>query len=428
MKERFNDKRVIVIDRGGMFCSWAHRLAREFGEVYYHNPSWKSLSPRSNELLIGHGFDDITMVKHLWKVVHKMDLVVFPFIFDGDLQEELERQGKRVWGSRMGDEIEVYRPEAKQEMEKLGMAVGKYEIVTGISNLRAYIKQHPNVHVKISLTRGDGETFHAKSYEEILPRLREIEHELDDASEEMQFTVEKPITPALEIGYDGWYCNGFPSFAVNGIECKDESYIGAFLPYESLDDHVLDVNAKLEPLLRQYGYRGFMSTEIRVGEDEKPCMIDFTARAASPAGEAMQEMITNWAPIMWHGSRGILVRPEAEKKYSAQAVIHCEHADEGWAKVKIHDDEARRWIKLFFHSHSNGMERVAPQHAKFNEIGWVVGLGDTVKEAIKNCEDHAAEISGYKLDVRTKALQDAVEEIEKGIELGIRFSDEPIKA
>jgi hypothetical protein len=428
VKERFNDKRVCVVDRGGIFCSWTHRLAREFGEVYYHNLSWKSLSPRSNELLIGHGFDDVTMVRDLWKVVHKMDLLVFPFIFDGDLQEELQRQGKRVWGARRGDEIEIFRPEAKQEMKRLGMPVGDYAVVTGITELRKYLKKHPNVHVKISLTRGDGETFHSPSYDEIIPRLRELEHELDEAAEVIQFVVEKPIQPALEIGYDGWFCDGFPSFAVNGVECKDNSYLGSFLPYDKLDEHVRDVNSYLEPLLQQYGYRGFMSTEIRVGEDEQPYMIDFTARSASPAGESMQEMISNWAPIMWHGAEGVLVRPEAEKKYSAQAVIHSEHADEGWQAVRIADDAVRRWVKLFFHCRINGMDYVMPQHAKFNEIGWVVGLGDTVKEAIKDCEDHAAQVSGYKLEVRTKALQDCVQEIEKGEELGVRFSDEEIDA
>jgi hypothetical protein len=333
-----------------------------------------------------------------------------------------------VWGARRGDEIEVYRPEAKLEMEKLGMPVGDYTVVTGMTNLRKYLQNHPNVHVKISLTRGDGETFHSPSYDEVLPRLREMEHELDEASELIQFLIEKPIEPALEIGFDGYFCDGFPAFAVNGVECKDESYLGVFLPYDELDEHVRDVNAWLEPLLKSYGYRGFMSTEIRTGEDEKPYMIDFTARSASPAGEAMQEMITNWAPIMWYGAEGKLVIPEAEKKYSAQAVIHSEHADEGWQAVRIADDSVRRWIKLFFHTVVNGMDYVMPQHAKFNEIGWCVGIGDTLKEAIKACEDHAEQISGYKLEIRTKSLQDAVEEIEKGEELGVHFSDEEIEA
>lgn len=411
-----------------MFCSWALRLAREFGEVYYHNPSWKQMSPSSNQLLIGHGFDEITMVKNLWDVVHKMDLIVFPYIYDGDLQNELVRQGKRVWGGRKGEELEIYRPEAKLEMERLGMPVGDYDVVTGLESLRDYLRKHKNVHVKISLTRADTETFHSPSYDEILPKLDEIKHFSGAAAEAMQFIVEKPIEPALEIGYDGFCIDGsFPKHAINGVEVKDNSYLGVILPYEDLDDHVWDVNEWLAPALKAYQYRGLFSTEVRVGPDEKPYLIDVTCRSGSPPGESMQELIENWAEIMWYGAEGIMVDPEPEDKYSAQAVIYSDHADEAWQAVTI-PDEMRRWVKLFFHCRLHDTDYVIPQAAKFSEIGWVVGTGPTVKDAIKACEDHAEQISGYKLEVRTKSLQDAIGEIEKGEELGVHFSDEEINA
>lgn len=423
------DKSVLVCDKG-LFVSWGLRLAREFGEVFYHNTAWKQMSPRSNELLIGHGFDEITMVKNLWDIVSHVDLIFFPYIYDGDLQMELIRQGKRVWGCRRGDDLELYRPEAKEEMKRLGMPVSDYTVVTGISRLRQYIQKHPNVHIKISLTRGDGETLHAPTYDEVKDRFREMEHDLGDASEFVDFLVEKPIHPALEIGYDGFCINGeFPSHAINGVEVKDEGYLGVFLPYEALDDHVRLVNDRLKPYLKACGYSGLMSTEIRVGPDEQPYLIDFTARSGSPPGESMQEAIQNWGEIAWFGAEGVVVDPENDKdeKYCAQAVVYSDHADEGWRAVRM-PEELRRWVKLFFHCRLGGMDYVIPQHAKFSEIGWVVGLGATVKEAIKNCQDHAAQISGYKLHVKTKALQDAVEEIEKGEKLGVSFSDEPIKA
>lgn len=429
----FRDKRVLVYDMG-MFLSWGFRLAREFGEVYYHNPSWKQMSPSSNQLLIGHGFDEITMVKNFWDIVPQIDLFVFPYIYDGDLQNELVRQGKRVWGGRKGEELEIYRPEAKQEMQRLGMPVGDYDVVTGLEALREYLQKHKNVHVKISLTRADTETFHAPSYEEILPKLDEIKHFVGAASEAMQFIVEKPIEPALEIGYDGYFCGGFPSRAINGVEVKDNSYLGTLLPYEDLDEHIRDVNAWLEPALKAYQYRGLLSTEVRVGPDEKPYLIDVTCRSGSPPGESMQEMIANWAEIMWNGAEGVMVDPEPDEdedgdevKYSAQAVIYSDHADEAWQAITI-PDEVRRWVKLFFHTKLGGVDYVIPQPAKFSEIGWVVGTGPSVKDAIKACEEHAEQISGYKLEVRTKSLQDAIEEIEKGEALGVHFSDEKINA
>lgn len=425
--ERLNDKRLMVVD-SGLFVSWALRLAREFGEVYYHNPTWKQMSPRSNELLVGHGFDEITMVRDFWDVAHKMDCFCFPTIYDGDLQQELARQGKRVWGSRKGEQLELFRPEAKREMEKLGMPVGDYAVVNGLNKLREYLRKHPNVHVKRSLTRGDGETFYSPSYEEILPRLAEEEHLVGAAAESMQYVIESPIEPALEIGFDGYCIDGeFPGMAINGVECKDNGYLGVILPYAKLDEHVRHVNEWLAPLLRQYQYRGFFSSEIRVGPDEKPYLIDVTSRSGSPPGESMQEMVNNWGEIVWNGADGIMVDPDPDTKYSAQAVIYSDHADEGWQPVRI-PDEVRRWVKLFFHCRIKDVDYVIPQHARFNEIGWVVGTGETVKEAIKACEDHAAQISGYKIEVRTKSLQDAVEEIEKGEALGVKFSDEDVNA
>jgi hypothetical protein len=427
---KLSDKTCLVCD-SGLFVSWALRLAREFGEVYYHNTSWKELSPRSNELLVGHGFDEITMVRDFWDIVPKIDVFVFPYIYQGDLQRELIRQGKRVWGSNRGEELELFRPEAKQEMLRLGMPVGDYEVILGLTNLKAYLQKHRNVYVKISVTRGDGESFHSPSYDEIKDRLREIEHELGEASEFVYFVVEQPIEPALEIGYDGYTVDGkFPAHAFNGVEIKDEALIGVMLPYESLEPRVRQVNEWLAPYLADVRYRGNISTEIRIGPDEQAYMIDFTARSGSPPGEALQEMVANWGEIIWRGSEGTVVDPEpdGDAKYFAQACIYSDHADEGWQAVRI-PDEARRWVKLFFHTRlGDGLDYVIPQRAKFSEIGWVVGQGPTVKAAIKQCQRHADMISGYKMTVKTRALQEAVEQIEKGERMGIQFSDEKIKA
>lgn len=426
MTREYKDWKVLVVDKG-LFVSWAHRLSKEFGEVFYHNSAWKQMSPRTHELRIGDGFSNITMVRDFWSVAHDIDLFIFPYIYDGDLQQELVRQGKRVWGTRMGDQLENFRAETKEEMRKIGVPVGDYTVVTGISKLREFLQKHPNVFVKIPLTRGDMESFHSPSYEEILPKLREVEHELDDAAEEMEFVVEKPIEPALEIGYDGWVIDDqFPPSAINGVEIKDTAYLGVFLPYEALDEHVRQVNTWLAPLLKQYGCRGPFHTEIRVGPDEKPHPIDLTLRAGSPPTCSMQEQITNWGDIMRFGAEGIVVPPEASSKYCAQAVIYSEFADEGWQPVTF-PDEIRERVKLFFHCQIKGKDYVIPQHAKFSEIGWVVGLGDTVKDAIKDCQEIADQVKGYKIEVRTEGLQKAVEEIEKGEKMGIQFSDEPLK-
>jgi hypothetical protein len=420
-------KRCCIIDRGGLFVSWGHRLAREFGEVFYHNPAWKTLSPRSRELFVGEGFDDITMLPNFWDHASQMDIFVFPTVGDGDWQLELVRQGKRVWGSRKAEGLELYRDSAKREFHNLGMPVGDYDVVIGLDNLRTYLKRNPNVHVKINLTRGDGETFKSPSYEQIKSRLYGIYHDLDDVADIMPFICERPIDPALEIGIDTHCVDGeFPGWAINGVEKKDESYCGSFMRYDDLDEDVRKVNTWLQPALRRYNYRGFISTEIRVGEDEQPYLIDITCRAPSPPSECIQEAIENWGEIIWHGAAGVMVDPVAVAKYCSQAVIYADHADEEWMTVDI-PEKIRNFVKLYFHCRINGRDKVAPQPAKFSQIGWVVGLGNTLKEANEQCELHAEMISGDKIEVKTDTLEKVIEEIRKGEELGVSFSDDPIK-
>lgn len=792
MSDPWKSSRWCIVDRGGMFVSWALRLAREVGEVFYHNPAWKTLSPKSKELLVGYGFDEITLVKNFWDVKDQMDCFVFPTVGDGDWQLELVRQGKRVWGSRKGEELELYRAESKEEFRKLGMPVGKYDVVAGLPALRQYLKKHPNVHVKVNLTRGDcfdaetevltkrgwvrfpelsrddkvismdlkslktrwvsptayhsyfhdgtmlqisgrqcsvdalvtpnhhfwaktqhqspmkyktanelygkqfhvpqrmqhsglsqrvfvlknafgdqsvkedrklsmldwaeflgwfvsegcitktkrnshrvgisqslsgnqekyrlienlllrmgfnvqyetdkgfsvydkslfvelaktcyvgdggcavcghrfcshrkkvpdylkrqskeiisvflrsyalgdgcqesrrygqlkyytsskrladdvqelvfysggcasirtcskagdlggenrrgvqivsrcdsysvnvfgerenatvgpanmkwvdytgwvyditvepwhslfvrrngkaywsgnSETFKSPSYDEVRSRLRAMDHDLDDAGDIMEFICENPIEPAIEIGIDTHTVDGqFPKFSINGVEEKDKSYSGVFLPYDQLDESVRKVNDWLAPALADYRYRGWFSTEIRVGPDEQPYLIDPTCRAPSPPSECMQEAISNWGEIIWHGSEGVMVDPEPVAKYSSGAIIYCDHADEECVTVKI-PDEIRNFVKLYFHARINGQDKFLPQPAKFSQIGWVVGLGESLSEANKQTEEHAEQISGDKIHVQTEGLEKVLEAIKEGERMGVKFSDEPVK-
>ena len=57
-----SDKTILVRDTG-YFVSFAERLARDFGKVLYHNPSWKTGSPKSQQAQLGkHVSDNIEVV------------------------------------------------------------------------------------------------------------------------------------------------------------------------------------------------------------------------------------------------------------------------------------------------------------------------------------------------------------------------------
>ena len=142
-------------------------------------------------------------MRDIWGIIDEADLFVFPDLHNGPLQEYLVGQGKRVWGARMGDELETARTEAKAYFKELGIPQAKYEVVQGMTALRKFLKgRDDKVWVKISLTRNDTETFPVTGYEGSKNRLDKFEAELGPAAEQMEFIVEDDLPDTLDIAID----------------------------------------------------------------------------------------------------------------------------------------------------------------------------------------------------------------------------------
>lgn len=169
-------KCALVYDNG-IFTAMAETLAKDFGRVLYYVP-WTSGMPKSNALLIGEGIDGIERVTSPWPHFDEIDIWIFPDVYEGELQEWLAAQGKRVWGCHGGAVLELDRPASKEESKKLGIDIGPYKVITGLDALRKHLKANDDQWVKISGTRGDMETFGAKTYDHVEPRLDELEHNL----------------------------------------------------------------------------------------------------------------------------------------------------------------------------------------------------------------------------------------------------------
>ncbi len=258
----------------GTFVGLSERLARDFGKVYYYSP-WKSSFPQTKNSYLGKGLDNVERVNEFYDYIDDVDLIVFPDVMDGDLQLHLESLGCSVFGCRKGEELELNRLATKKLLKKLDLPIGNYEVVKGLSNLRKYLKEHKNVWVKIDIFRGDFETFQSLNYDFIEPRLYEIECNLGPIKELVNFACEEDLPDKVEIGYDGYCIDGkYPSKTLAGIEIKDLGYIGVFSDYNKLPEPILEVNKKLSPILKNYGYRGLFSTEVRIGKDHKGYLID----------------------------------------------------------------------------------------------------------------------------------------------------------
>ncbi len=404
--------KVALVWDNGIFTELAVTLAKDFGRVLYYVP-WTSGMPKSNALMIGEGLKGVERVASPWSHYDEIDIWIFPDVYEGDLQDWLASQGKRVWGCRGGAELEIDRPTSKEASKKLGIDIGPYKVITGLEALRKHLKANDDQWVKISGTRGDMETFGAKTYAKVEPRLDELEHNLGALKKVMKFTVEQGINDAVETGYDGYVIDGkFPRGAMTGVEVKDEAYLMKTTSWRDLPEQVKSVNEKLAPALKKYGYRGFISTEVRCTKDGKAYLIDPCCRAGSPPNELYQVMMENIAEAIWYGSEGILIEPEFKARWGAEVLLISEWADQNWMQVSF-PKEIRENVKLRNVCMIEGEYYVIPQWTGSAEIGAVVALGDSPDEAIAECKRLCELVEGHLLDKPVDALDIAREQLEQ---------------
>jgi hypothetical protein len=410
MTELYNQT-VCVVDNG-LFTSLAETLAPSFLRTYYYS-SWEQSFPRSNAMLLGEGLNGVQRIQSIWPLIDEIDLFVFPDILHGQLQLYLQKIGKRVWGSRDAENLELLRAKSKQWLADLGLEVGPYKRLVGMKALRGHLLVNDDRFVKVSKTRGDMETFHAASYDLVETRLDELDHAFGAKKDQIEFVVEEPIDAKTEVGFDGFTIDGrYPSQALYGVEKKDAGYVGEVVPYLGLPESVRSVNAKLSPLFRQLNYRGFWSSEIRVTDDGVPYLIDPCCRMASPPGELYQYLVENLAEIIWNGSKGNLVEPIYRNKYGAQLVLKSGWAEQHWQPVEFPPEIADQ-VKLHYETVIDGRHYYVPQQIEMPEIGSVVAGGHTREEAMANVIAAAEQIKGYDIKFDASSLDEASKQMDE---------------
>lgn len=418
-KTNLKDKTVLVLDCG-LFVEIAIKLSKEFKKVYYYT-EWRSSFPSKRGVMIGEGFDEIERVNDWMSKIDEVDLFVFPDVYYGSEQVYLRSIGKNVFGGGHGDELELWRNEAKKHFKSLGLPVSPYKVLVGLDKLREYLKTKKNQFVKISCYRGDFETWHHEEYKLSEPMLDKMERSLGVMKDDYEFVVEEALDgeDIVEAGSDLFTVDGkYPDKVISGFEIKDLGYVGAVKEYSKISPLVTGFNDKISKTLKDYTYRGFMSTEIRVGKDKIPYMIDFCARAGSPPNELYQEMISNLGEVMWYAAQGILVQPKYAAKYGIECLIHSDWASDEWQAV-YYPKEINQWVKLRNACRINGIDYVVPQNDGLPEIGAVIAIGDSVDECIEKVKGYAEQVKGYRLDIKTGSIENMKEVLEKAKRIGI---------
>jgi len=416
-----SNKSVLVYDRG-LFMSLALRLAEDFGEVLYFVPDDCPFSlPYAH--CLGDGFDQIKRVDDFWPYADT-DLIVFPDVGDRTLQKYLANQGKRIWGSRQGDQLELRRSWFRHKQLDWGLEVPEYDAIRGLDELRAFLKEHDGWFVKISRFRGLCETFQYWAGERGEVQLDQLALKLGPLQKDMPFLVEAPID-GIETGIDEFCIDGqWPKTVVQGIETKDKCYIGAVTPMDKMPEAFKEVNEALAPFFNEVEYRNFFSAELRITEDKKAYLTDPCCRHASPAGECLLELIANLGEILWHGADGELVEPKYTAKFAAQAIVDHPDDDQHW---RVADwPETAVFKPLGCVGLADGQVGFPPFPWSSDAIGSVVGLGDTIEEAIGELKQHAALLEDAGLVVHVPDLVKTLEEIKAEEDAGLKFSSQPL--
>lgn len=413
---------VCVCDNG-LFSELALRLSRDFSRVLYHVP-WEAEFPRINDRLLGTGIEGLTQVEDpfLSSVVEETDIYLFPDIFHAGQQELLERAGKKVWGSRTGDELETRRVWFRERQEEWEMPVPEYEILHGYSELQKFLADHGHCFVKTtSKIRGTMETHEFFDMEQDEYWLEQLHTRLGCAREEVAFLVEEPIETGFETGLDTYCIDGqFPRTPLQGIEVKGKLILCSAQTRSPTPGPLDLALSRLAPELEKRRYRNFLSAEFR-GD----ILTDLCARCPNPGIGVEMEMISNLGEIIAAGVEGELVEPEFEYEFGLQAAIFHDHDEELWKQFRL-PDELRRWVKLMEFCERDGKLQIIPREPFGKKIGWLVGVGDSIEAAIEHLQENAKALEEFPFDIKLDAIPEALKQAQAAEEQGFEFTDQEV--
>jgi predicted RNase H-like HicB family nuclease len=416
MKE-LSQSTVCVIDYG-TFLDLAVKLSEKFKRVLYYSPHETEYQD-VKQCVIGTGIPTVERVDDFLDYLGEIDGFIFTDIAHGGLQRYLRSIGKPVWGSFGGTDLELYRTRFQDMLAEVGLPVAPTKKVVGMKALEIMLKAEKDKWIKVNRFRANIETWHHIDYEHSVPMLNYMRDEFGGVSDKVVFVVQDPIPEAQEVGYDGFSVDGkYPNKSFQGYEKKNELYLGSWLPNEEMPEIVTRVNEAIAPVLRDLGYRNCVATEIR---DE--FFIDITPRHAGQTQEHLQETCTNWAEVIWAGAHGALLEPEFASKFAAEATLHYTGCDEDWKVLRI-DDKAKKWFRLTGYCQDGDMYHFPP--GKNDEVGVVIGNGDTIEEAIDNLKEHLELAKEEPIRASTNLFADLLIDIRKAQEAGVKFSNQAI--
>ena len=413
-----------VVDNG-LFLPVARRLAQDVKKVYYWTISDPTY-PQFADFVPGFGFPELEIPTHLLDIEKELDLVVFTHIGFRPYQEHFKAMGVPTWGGGGSEILEVNKRRFLEELRECGLEVPEHVEIEGGKALLEYARKVENVWIKVSKWRKTWETFHwldwQRSHVELELRLMHfgafVKH--------IVFYVFNHIETDIEDGADADFVDGrWPKVVNHGLEKKDLAYLITFCDFKDLPEPVLEVHTKFGPVLEKYGHRGPFSSEIRV-KDKVPIFTDPTPRYGSPPSQIQTALVKNFSERIWLGANGECVDPEPAWEFGIQVLVNADAPPRpGYITVPI-SEELDPWLKVSVCGFEDGAAQFPPwdeDHA--GEIGWLLGVGDTIEDAMDNLREHQALLPDG-LECNFSALADLLKEARDATDQGMPFTEDDI--
>ena len=427
LKEHLLSEKTICVVDSGYFISLARKLSGSFKKVYYCTPTDKEFLS-INDYAMGTGFPEIEKIEGYGfmepEILKEIDCFCFSDIGYVPIQEYLRSIGKPIWGSFGATDLEIFRTKFLESIAKLGMPVAPYKKIKGTTKLIEHLKTVKRKWIKVDRFRKEMETWFHIDYPHSEPELTRLCLVFGGMREEIDFIVQDEIKSNIETGGDLWTIDGkYPSKYFYGFEDKNELYIASLLDADKMPKSVIEINEKLIPLFKEYGFRGEFATEIReVGS--KYFFIDPTFRFPGMSGEHQLETCANLAYIIYYGAQGKYIEPAWDYNFAVVAsACYCGANEDGWSVVKV-PKEIERWVKFSHCCMIDGYYKFPSEEAK--DLGVVIGAGKTLIDAFKMLQKNIEALKEEPVYFKTKGFLKLLNSIREAEKKGNKFSNDKL--
>lgn len=413
--------KFLVTDNGLYTCQAEALSDNGKNEVRFCTP-WSKPFPTYADYAIGKNYGNLKKELYFFDHIQSADCIVNFDVPQNDLMNYLKKvhPDKSIFGAGLGERLENDRVMFKQWLEKLGLAVNKYEVIVGLTNLKNYLKNNPKKFVKTNIFRNDMESFYFSNWKDDRYLLDEKLVVLGMHAEEYTFIVEEPIETECEIGYDGFFSNGkYIPFSYGYEICKN-LYIGKVVEdMEELPEPLYETLDAFQGLLNRMDYRGSLSTEERIVSPSEHYFMDFCARIPAPLGQIYPIAIKNWPELVYKIGKKEDVKVECDSQYVGAFALSSEHAADHYVKIMVEDKHLKDVRFQMVSQNEDGYFAVKGNTA----IVVLVAQGESSDEVLNKLLEAKDYVEAYGLekDDIDGIQKQAQEAIKGGQKVGIKF-------